>query len=230
MQKIIFTDILTNNQAVDKPKPASEFIPDWYKKIESYMTGKKMPNEDGSPTSTVKKCMPVFDAITAGYIITSPCDVYVRQKDGTPYFTWVAFNAIEFHPISQTTGHPASKDGLDSPKWMNPWAVKTPKGYSTLFMSPAHQDLPFVILPGIVDTDTYTHTVNFPFKLIDPAWEGMIPAGTPIAQVIPIKREKWKMELGSEKEIKEINAIDMKFNTVFFDRYKRFWWNKKEYK
>ena len=229
---MIFTDVLTNNEVLDKPKPASEFIPDWYKKIPSYLNteGKKKPYPDGSPNSTVKRCMPVFDAITSGYIITSPCDVYVMQKDGLPWFTWVSMSAIEFHPISQTAGHPATKDGLDSPKWMNPWAIKTPKGYSTLFVTPMHRDLPFTLLPGIVDTDTYTNTVNFPFKLNDPTWEGMIPAGTPIAQVVPVKRESWKMQLGTDQERKEIRNILLKFDTVFFDRYKRFWWNKKEYK
>jgi hypothetical protein len=40
--------------------------------------------------------MPVFDAITAGYIITSPADVYVSIKDGQQYFEWVFFRTYNF--------------------------------------------------------------------------------------------------------------------------------------
>ena len=67
-------------------------------------------------------------------------------------------------------------------------------------------------------------------KLVDSKFEGMIPAGTPFAQIIPIKRDNWKSRLGSKKEKDKYNSDAVKFQTVFFDRYKKFWWNKKEYK
>lgn len=230
--KIIFTNIYQlDKNVIDQPKPASAFIPEWYKKMSPWITGKKEPfPDDKSANQTVKKCMPVFDMITAGYIITSPCDVWVKQVDNKPYFSWTNFNVIDFHPITQTEGHPISKGGLPSPKWINPWSIKTPKGWSVLFITPTHRDLPFSILPGIVDTDTYNNPVNFPFKMNDPAFEGLIPAGTPIAQVIPIRRESWNMRIGGDKELKEIDTIQRKMTTVFFDRYKRFWWNRKEYR
>lgn len=227
--KIVFTNT-SNNSEIEKPKPASQFLPDWYKKTPSYFTGKKAPTDDGQTNSTVKKCMPVFDAITAGYIITSPADLYVEQVDGKPYYKWAAMSMIEFHGNVQTPGHPSKKTEDDTPKFINPWAVKTPKGYSCLFISPMHQDLPFTILPGVVDTDSYIRNVNFPFVMNDLTWEGMIPAGTPIAQVIPFKRHTWKMEFGSKKELEENLTQMNKMSLVFYDRYKKFWWNKKEYK
>jgi hypothetical protein len=58
----------------------------------------------------------------------------------------------------------------------------------------------------------------------------MIPAGTPFLQVIPFKRENWESSLGGDKERKKYESDVRKFNRVFFDRYKKFWWNKKEYK
>lgn len=225
----MFTDFVTFDTA-PIPEPASLNIPEWYKKMQSYTDGKKVPLDSGKANSTVKKCMPVFDSITCGYIIVSPCDVYVEQRNGEPYFKWSGYNTIEFHPISQTYGHPTTKDGLGSPKWMSPWAIKTPRGYSVLVMQPAHRDLPFTILPGIVDTDFYTAPVNFPFKLNDPNWEGMIPAGTPIAQLIPFKRENWKMEIGDDKERKKVETLLRKLDIYFFDRYKKLWWQKKQYK
>jgi hypothetical protein len=64
----------------------------------------------------------------------------------------------------------------------------------------------------------------------DPNFEGMIPKGTPIAQVIPFKREGWQMKIGSEKELKEQNTVTEKLKIKFFDKYKSMYWNSKEYK
>jgi hypothetical protein len=116
------------------------------------------------------------------------------------------------------------------PKWHNPWAIRTPKGYSTLFVQPFHRESLFTILPGIVDTDLYLPTVNFPFVINDPDFEGLIPEKTPIAQVIPIKRDSWKMSIGDEKDIEDLLLVRRKLQTKLFDRYKKFFWSKKEYK
>jgi hypothetical protein len=88
----------------------------------------------------------------------------------------------------------------------------------------------FTILPGIVDTDEYYAPINFPMVINDPAFEGMIPKGTPIAQVIPFKREQWTMQFGGAKEIKEQLENAAILNTKFFDRYKNMFRKIKEYK
>jgi predicted membrane-bound spermidine synthase len=93
-----------------------------------------------------------------------------------------------------------------------------------------HRESPFTILPGIVDTDTYTAPVNFPFVLNDINFEGLIPAGTPIAQVIPIKRDEWQMSLGTQKEFDEQQKVTNRLQTKFFDRYKSMFRQVKEYK
>jgi hypothetical protein len=88
----------------------------------------------------------------------------------------------------------------------------------------------FTILPGIVDTDEYYAPINFPMVINDPNFEGLIPKGTPIAQVIPFKRESWKMEIGGEKELAEQEKVGQKLLTKFFDRYKTMFRANKEYK
>jgi hypothetical protein len=225
--KIIFTN--TINVDLESPKPASKFIPEWYKNTESYVGGERKPNGSGSTSATIKRCMPVFDAITSGYIIESPADVFVSIKDGIQWFEWSDFGLITFHPIEQAPEHPAKKP-FSYPKWTNPWAIATPKGYSTLFVQPFHRESIFTILPGIVDTDIYTPPVNFPFVINDPTFEGLIPKGTPIVQVIPFKRDSWSMELGSKKDLIAQNKIREKLQSKFFDRYKQMFWSKKEYK
>jgi hypothetical protein len=225
--KITFTN--TTGIDIEQPQPASKFIPDWYKNMESYIGGEKKPNGNGKGEATIKRCMPVFDAMTAGYIITSPADVHVSIREDKQYFEWASLGLIQFHDIIQAPEHPSHNQHA-YPKWINPWAIKTPKGYSTLFVQPMHRESVFTILPGIVDTDIYTASVNFPFVVNDPNFEGLIPKGTPIAQVIPFKRDDWKMEIGSTKEIKEQNKILDKLSTKFFDRYKSMFWSRKEYK
>jgi len=229
MADIIFTDTW---DIADKftAKPASTHIPEWYKKMEAYIGNLKKPDIAGKSPATIKKCMPVFDALTAGYIIVSPADVYVSQVGGKPTYQWSDFGLLEFHPIEQAPEHPSGKDMPSYPKWLNPWAIKTPKGYSTLFVQPFHRESVFTILPGIVDTDTYFTSVNFPFVLNDPKFEGLIPAGTPIAQVIPFKRESWKLKKGNEKDYKAQVKNKTELSSTFFNRYKLNFWHKKEYK
>jgi hypothetical protein len=226
--KIIFTD--TTGIGLDLPKPASRLIPDWYKNTNSYTSGDKKPDGAGNTTATIKKCMPVFDAMTAGYIIESPADIYVSIKDGGQWFEWSDFNLISFHPVIQAPLHPDKKLDYQYPKWNNPWSIKTPKNYSTLFVQPFHRDSIFTILPGMVDTDQYSSPVNFPFVINDPTFEGLIPAGTPIAQVIPFKKDDWNMHKGNQEDLIHQARAAKALQSKFFDRYKSMFWTKKEYK
>ena len=66
--------------------------------------------------------------------------------------------------------------------------------------------------------------------LNDPKFEGMIPAGTPMAQVIPFKREDWKMTIGSQDEWQAQNKTTVRLRTSFFDSYKNKFRQPKEYK
>jgi hypothetical protein len=229
MSKII---TFTNKFGYDffPPKPAVKEVPDWYRDTPEYIgdQGKKFLG-DGNTPHTIKKCVPVFDAITAGYILYTQVDVQVSIEDGFPFYTWPEQNAIALHPLEQAPLHP-TKTEAPYPKWNNPYAIKTPPGYSVLFTQPMHRQSVFTIFEGIVDTDTYKAPVNFPFVFKDTKWEGIIPAGTPMAQVIPFKRESWEYKIGSNKELKEQSMVTAKLKTLFFNSYKRQFWHKKEYR
>lgn len=231
--EIIFTDVDNPDGVLPKPRPASEYLPDWYKNAKSYTdpSGKKAPTLDGTPYATIKRCMPVFDMMTAGYIIETPYDIYIRQTPTGPYFQWGEMAAIAFQSMEQTQGHPYFRDINYAARIVHPWSIKTPKGWSILIMEPQHHEPgPIVCASGIVDTDEYSLPFNMFLKLRDPNFEGMIPAGTPFIQVIPFKREDWTSRLGGEEERKKHTSDVRKFSTVFFDRYKKFWWQKKSYK
>jgi hypothetical protein len=228
MKEIKFTNVL----GLDffPPKPAVKEVPGWYKDTSEYIgdQGKKITGNGNMP-HTIKKCMPVLDAMTAGYILYTQVDVQVTQVDGLPYYHWAGQDAISFHPIEQADLHPLRNEA-PYPKWNNPYAITTPPGYSVLFTQPMHKESVFTIIEGIVDTDQYKAPVNFPFVLNDIKWEGIIPAGTQMAQVIPFKRESWKHKIGSNEERIEQNLVAAKLKTLFFNSYKRQFWSRKEYR
>lgn len=230
--KIKFTKI--NQEVLDEyaPTPAKNVLPDWYKKTPSYINDISKVNfgKTVSSNGTIKRCMPVFDALTAGYIIPTPCDIVIRKMpNGSIEYHPTLSNLIHFHDIIQAPYHP-SMNRLPYAKFENPWSIQTPPGYSCLIMPPVHStNTYFTILEGVVDTDKFIVSVNFPFVLNDVNFNGVIPAGTPMAQVIPFKRESWKLELGNDNDISEINKNLSKLKTKVYDRYKGMFWSKKEF-
>jgi len=230
--KIIFTDTVGISEEY-KPQLASKLLPDWYKNTESYKDKIKKPAGDGTTTATIKKCMPVFDVMNAGYFLVTHTDVYVSQRkndkgETQAWYEWGAFSPLAFHDKFQAVLHP--KVDADIPKYFNPWGIKTPKGYSTFFTSPAHHDNVFEALPAIVDTDKYFAPVNIVFTLGNKNFEGLVPAGTPICQVIPFKRDNWKMEIGKEKDIEIAKNVSSLIQSKFFDAYKTMFRQEKQYK
>jgi hypothetical protein len=227
MKDIVFT--LRNGVGNFPPKPAISILPDWYKNTDEYIHKKKEVVSPHIP-STIKKCMPVFDVMTAGYIIFTQVDVFVNQTDVGPNYWYPSNEAITWHPVIQAPLHPKNNTH-PYPKFNNFYAIKTPKGYSTLFINPCHQpNSPFEIFEGLVDTDGYVAPINFPFVLKDAKWSGLIPAGTPIAQLIPIKRDDWKMSIGDYKETEESKEVETYILSKWFIAYKSKYWNRKTYK
>jgi hypothetical protein len=232
---IKFTNVLEVPEEFT-PIPASKTLPDWYKNLDSYFFGEKKPVGDGAVPTTAKRCMPLFDSMASGYIISTHTDFWVSQRpDETgnphPYYEWPSFEVLGFHKKEQLPEHPDGEGHrITYPKWHNAWGIETPPGYSCLFIPPLHRETPIVALPGVVDTDTYTAPVNFPFVLKDPKMEGLIPAGTPIIQVIPFKREAWQMELGTGKDLENAKKVSSKLRIKFFDSYKTQFRQPKEYR
>ena len=162
----------------DYPILAKLNIPEWYKKLEHTVLNK-----------TVKGCMPFLDSLTSGYILKIPQDFYVRHnvinknqngeefKDSFQTFglhdrsdilqeKFINLNsAIDAHSLQQLQDSPFIKKNKNLPfyKILNPWKIKTPKGYSCLFVPPLNNhDDRFSIISAIVDTDTFPNEINFP--------------------------------------------------------------------
>lgn len=228
MKKILFENGEPKHTSeIFWPEPATKYLPNWYKNLQPYAGEKIAPH--GQANTTAKKCMPLFDAMTSGYIITTYCDINVTLSDKDYNFNWRAdVKLIDSHPIQQVGDHPNSQAKVGAFKYNNPWLIKTPPGYSCLFLPPMHRDNDFIIFPGIVDTDKYTDFINFPFYVKD-GFSGILEAGTPLVQVIPFKRESWRSGRGKKKLLLEKTDVHNLIWSKFMNGYKNFYWSRKSY-
>lgn len=219
---------------IDQPIPAINDLPDWYKKMSSYIDKNSGPAlKSGGGNLTIKKCSPFLDAVSGGYFITLPCDVIFNPKnDGYKFdYQWTGnFDAVSQHSQEQISGVPVPEGFDGTPlKWMSPWIIETPPGYSCWITHPsARNDLPFVTMTGFVDTDMHPMPTNFPFFLKN-NFSGTIKMGTPIAQIIPIKRDSWKMSVENSHPEKREN-FRQRLHMYAGNAYKNFVWSRKKYR
>lgn len=216
---------------LDRPFPAIKKLPDWISNTQSYIGGKRGVDANSDPNSTIKKCMPVFDAMTAGYYIPLISDVWVENngdQDISFKWSWETSPIVVVQKPEGYSTYPFTEEYHSVIfKWFNPWIVKTPPGWSCLFTHPMHYDnLPFQCLPAIVDTDKHPTFVHLPF-LLRKDFSGLIEKDVPLIQVIPFKRQDFVSEFSYDRGF--FNRQWQKAHSVFFDRYKRFFRSPKKY-
>ena len=214
-------------EIAEKPYPASKIVPDWWKENSSSFQYLQKPTYG---ISTFKRCMPILDVLSAGYIIPLHCDIEITQLNNDPVITWPFYRPVVEQHIPQKV------DGIEIPKgysesvfkYMTEWIIKTPPGYSALITHPfGYKNLPFHSFSGIVDSDKYQGDINTPF-VIKNNFSGVIPKGTPMMQVIPFKRENWesKISKGTEFERQKNSLI---LTTKIHSAYKKIFRDKKLY-
>lgn len=214
---------------IPKPYPARKFIPDWFKALPPKL-------HDGLEASTIKRCNPFLDAMSAGWIIPLAADVEFSSNEdmsGVSY-KWSFYKSmVENHGMNQITTEKAPNPLAPKPpmKFMNYWAIKVPKGYSVLFVPPLNRPDPrFTCLSGFVDCDGYFEYVNFPFTFNQPNFQGIIPAGTPLIQVIPIKRADLQLKeriRGMNKDDENLLALTRRKRASHESHYRDRVWTKK---
>ncbi len=187
---------------IPTPAPASKFLPDWFRNLPREIG---MKDAHGLPGLTVRACLPVADIMSLGWIIPLPFDIWAAPDPHTGHLQFRWKDGIDFSPLDQH--HPGQIGGDASPfegmmplKFINPWRVTLPPGWSASFVHPInHFELPFTAFSGAVDCDALDVPVNVPFFWTARAPEVHVPAGTPMVQVIPYERGKMpKAEMRSE--------------------------------
>lgn len=229
-KEIIFRPISKDvNYLVPQPKPAKFYFPEWYKKVPKFENGKMSIDENANTNVTMKACMPFFDTFVTGYIQETWCDIYIDRIGDMVNWRFASRPQII---EERNTKYPYPKiDGFYEFEfsWRQTWIPQLPKGYSMLYTHPFNRyELPFLSLTGIIDNDKYymEKIANHPFFIKD-TFTGIIPSGTPMFQMIPIKRDAWKSSFEDYNEMLSYKFANIK--KYFFDGYKRLYWQKKDY-
>jgi hypothetical protein len=238
MKKLItFYPIENIPPYIESPTPASLFIPDWYKKMPKNIGEEKesglSPYNPTATNTTMKACSPFLDSLTTGYIASLTCDMEIRKMENGNHIRWrlpdtlVTTHSTDQHP-GLPTPHESTFDNVF--KWVNFFTIKTPPGYSCLFTHPFNRwDLPFRTFTGVVDTDSYKGTVQFPFQVnkFDEPFI-ILKKGTPLVQILPFKRDNWK---SSQLPFSQDTADSANFDQLsgIVRNYKTKFWSKKIY-
>lgn len=212
-----------------KPVPAKRALPDWLKNLPAVS-----PN--GAPTA--KKCPPFIDTFSMGYIVPAWQEFNLIPADGVYSFragVTHIYNPYENpRPVcsyqfpEQYKGTPY--EDYQIIKIQTPWIIKTPPNTSVLILPPiGDTNLPFEAIPAVIDTDSYHMPFGFTCKIkYNSAESYNIQPGTPIAQIIPFRREAWQME-SSITTLLNASKVSNKLRSYIMSGYKRLFWKKKEY-
>ena len=212
-----------NVSPITRVELARNVMPDWIK------NQKENDNKD-----KFLNCPGMADYAKAGYIIPAWSDMIIKAnragtvvKHNNNYNipeTNLNFKMVEpFVPINNTV------KGLVT-KVPCPWGVFGKSGWSG-YLIPAYYHSPFLqdlfLYPGIIDFDKF-HTINFVFTALRDV-EITIPAGTPLLQLIPFKRETVRgvCMKGTEKD-RDVHTFS--YPTMHRSAYRRLFHQKKTFK
>jgi hypothetical protein len=161
---------------IAEPVPAKALLPDWFRRLPAVS---KQHLSATSTGSTIKRCMPFLDALSAGWIIPLAATVRLEiRDDGKTVNAGWEFDRemVSYHGLQQVAGNPREpRPPCKFPPVNRPHPV-------------------FEALSGVVDTDTYHAFINFPFFATAPDGLYVIEKGTPIVQVIPFRRGDVQIE------------------------------------
>jgi hypothetical protein len=191
-----------DREVIAPPVPAKSVLPEWFRKLPAIDQEHLSTTNNGL---TVKRCMPFLDAMTTGWILPLAATVRLDIKDGGRSVDagW-EFDRIMVsnHGSHQVAGNP--KEPSPPCKFHNYWSIRTPPGWSCLFLPPLNRPpQPFECVAGIVDTDTYTAHIHFPFFATAPDGLYVIEKGTPLVQVIPFRRDDAAVKAEIRAETKD---------------------------
>lgn len=202
------------HEIIPEPKPAVKYMPEWFRVISP--VNKNRRDEFGDFSMNAKKCFPMIDAMSLGFVIPLCGDLHVSVNNDMTEMKFTnpqtGLTLAENHNVSQIGGETGPGYPIHPIKFVNHWVIKTAPGWSTLFIPPInHYDAPFTCLGGLVDTDRYPKEVNFPAIWNHPGFDATLPAGTPLVTAIPIKRNSFSKKANvrkmTDKEFKTIEKI-----------------------
>jgi hypothetical protein len=189
--------------------PAKDYKRKWVKDCAiAYQKYKKIVNNRSSVITTAK-CPGIRKITEAGYIVTTWCDFTIETFADKPYEYSVYYPTgmdrflkeinynkpviSDFNMKDSPLKIPTGSNFKRILKIWSPWTIDIPKNWELLFLPIQYDDNPkFTALSGKISglaTDLNIHVL----------WHETngrihIPAGTPLCQLVPIKKETPKVE------------------------------------
>jgi hypothetical protein len=212
--------------------PAGKLIPEWYK--DTPIEVPEISPYTKPHTPTIKRCVPVLDYMTTGYIIRASYEVQIKRKIDPRFI-------MDFDTRSRDTNDVISKH----PWWQaqfeyagyknhylklnNPWHIKTPPGYSCMLFDPFyHMRKEYSLFPGVVDTDKHDEPIGLVGLVKEE--EFTIKPGDPLVVVFPFKREDWQMSAGIRTNERAKTSFKYRLGSYWSGLYAQLMHSKKTYR
>lgn len=175
----------------------------------------KIEIDPGIRFNHLYRCPGIFDLLNNGFIMPLPWDVTIETNGDGEHFAW-SFPSNDLQSLFQPpllTGHFADKTAKYLPhkpgtlktiiKLNTPWHVIVPEDVKFMMIPiPYPDNYDFENVPGILDP-SLSSEINFQLR-----WNVLdgirtIRAGTPMAQIVPMTNEKFKLTVrnGTAKDL-----------------------------
>lgn len=226
--KPVKVDLYTDRSgvfAVAQPLDARKFLPDWWKAIPTSYIDQDKPL---APRTTMKKCAGFIDLYRHGFIVPLWCDLNIKiGKKGTTEY------AYQFSDLTSVmSSHPEKQRGefLPETEWQHlklcvPWHAK------------CNEEVPFMVCGAEYNMDSSNRwitahgvveykyqsslNVNLFFQRRDEDYTVHIPAGTPIAHVIPLSERPLEITHHLVTPFEMDRAAPLHHTASFIGRYAR---------
>lgn len=218
----------------DKPQPTQKYLPQWfinqtpYQISEDNPDGNKIKIKNRMSNATFKKCVPLLDQMSCGYVVSLWTDILIEKDKDKIEINWRVDDDV-FIQHGKSSSNIPPPYGYDNVvfKYLTKFKIKTPKGYSVLIKPLfGYNSLPFYPISAIIDTDKSVIDNNIPCWIRNDV-NGIIEKGTPIAQIIPFKRDNWQMSCSMINEIDHVINEDIGFHSTIKNNYIKNIWSRK---
>tara|TARA_B110000285_G_scaffold227330_1_gene288482 strand:- start:1667 stop:2431 length:765 start_codon:yes stop_codon:yes gene_type:complete len=236
-KKTRIVDCFTSNQMVHDHfpiAPAKEFIPDWFKKLNSTYN----VNVDSTLRNnavTVKRCPGITSLFNKGFVLPLWTDMKLdfkplennqfefRAETAAQDPTW----GVEVHDSRQYTG--LFENNFFQSKITSPWLIKEKSGLDFMFIEPTYTMTNpniFTVIPGVLNFKYQNYAnINLMTEITTPMQKQIhISAGEPLAHIIPLTEDNVELRVHklSKEDFNSLNESTSayKWYGTYFDRKK----------
>lgn len=200
-----------------KIQESKHFMPSWFKEIPPVFPG-PTPNGVIVDNPTMKSCAGLTDLYTKGLMLPLWSDCVIETVEDRCRFAYADQRSrLDEHEPSQMG---KLRDGHVHAKLVSNWLLKTDSEVDFLWTQPSYNlnkyFRQFHVLPGIVNYK-YQHMTNVNI-MMEPHTRIELPAGIPLAHIIPITDEPIEIEhhLVTEKDYEQLCVQYPSWNNNYY--------------